>query len=178
MIYLLRFPAVGGETGKASTPKSAGPSSFSTSGQSVSKYVFRIGSAELIFLPRHQTVLLGSALPHNGKRQPGGTGGQPVLWRIVAVGWPSHFRRWCCSLFPVEEVTAHPPHGSPCYARGRPLFRCGEEMLLSYTKDKNRSNGDADYKFFLKYFFMDSIPHRTEQRTALLSTPSPRAISR
>ena len=132
---------------------------------------YDIGSAELIFLPRHQTVLLGSALPHNGKRQPGWTGYQPVLLRIVAVGWPSHFRRWCCSLFPVEEVTAHPPHGSPCYARGRPLFRCGEEMLLSYTKDKNRSNGDADYKFFLKYFSWTQS--RTERSSGQRFYPRP-----
>ena len=31
-------------------------------------------------------------------------------------------------------------------------------------------------KFSCKYFFMRSIPHFTEQRTALLSTPSSRAI--
>ncbi len=163
---------------KGQHPESAGPSSFSTSGQSVSKSVFRIGSAGLISLARHKTAILGSALPHSGKRWPGGTGGQPVLRRIVAVGWPSHLRRWCCSLVPVEEVTAHPPPGSPHYARGRPLFRYGEENLLSYTTRKKGVNGDADYRFFLKYFFMASIPHKTEWRTALLSTPSARAISR
>ncbi|RGC22619.1 hypothetical protein DXA09_09140 [Absiella sp. AM54-8XD] len=35
-----------------------------------------------------KTTILGAALPHSRRQRPGGTGGQPVLWRIVAVGWP------------------------------------------------------------------------------------------
>ena len=72
-----------------------------------------------------------------GVRRPGGTAAS-----LSSGGsWPwvgqSHLRRWCCSLVPVEEVTAHPPPGSPHYARGRPLFRYGEEEnLLSYTTRK------------------------------------------
>ena len=36
------------------------------------------------------------------------------------------------------------------------------ENLLSYTTRKKGANGDADYRFFLKYFFMASIPRKTE----------------
>lgn len=49
---------------------------------------------------------------------------------------PAHLRRWCCSLVPVEEVTAHPPLGSPRYARGRPLFHCGEETSSHIPPEK------------------------------------------
>lgn len=35
---------------------------------------------------------------------PGGTGGQPVLGRIVAMGWPSPSRRGWLSLVPVEPA--------------------------------------------------------------------------
>ena len=42
------------------------PSSFSTSGQSVSKSVFRMGGAELFFLSCHKTAIFGTTPPHNG----------------------------------------------------------------------------------------------------------------
>lgn len=55
-----------------------------------------------------------------GLRRPGGAGGQPVLRRIVAVGWPGPFAALVLFARPsVGEVTAHPPPGSPRYARGR-----------------------------------------------------------
>ena len=50
---------------------------------------YDIGSAELIFLPRHQTVLLGSALPHNGKRLPGWPwDGRPIFGVGVVRSFP------------------------------------------------------------------------------------------
>lgn len=38
------------------------------------------------------------------ERWPGGTDGQPILGRIVAMGWPSHSRRRWLSLVPVEPA--------------------------------------------------------------------------
>ena len=58
--------------------------------------------------------------PTQTRGRPRGTGGQPVLLRIVALGWPGPFA--ALVLFARssrEEVTAHPPPGSPDHTRGR-----------------------------------------------------------
>ena len=70
--------------------------------------------------------------PTQMKERPGGTGGQPVLWRIVAVGWPGPFA--AVVLFArssVEEVTAHPPPGSPQMLGAASGHQRREENLLS-----------------------------------------------
>ena len=59
--------------------------------------------------------------PTQTRGRPGGTGGQPVHCRIVAVGWPGPLAALVLfAHFLLEKVTAHPPPGSPDHARGRP----------------------------------------------------------
>ena len=81
----------------------------------------RIRSAALIFLARHKTAILGATLLAGGVRQLRGTGCQPVPSRIVAVGWqvPTCGAGVDRSSSRVGEVSAHPPPGSPRYARSR-----------------------------------------------------------
>ncbi|NBH33022.1 hypothetical protein D3Z58_05555 [Clostridiaceae bacterium] len=81
--------------------------------------------------------------------RPGGTGGQPVLRRIVALGWPGPFAALVLfARFPMEKVTAHPPPGSPHYARGRscssvlrrkpPLIN--RDIFSSFPSGENEKN--------------------------------------
>ena len=80
----------------------------------------RIRSAALIFLARHKTAILGATLllgdaAARRDRQPA----CPLADRGRGVASP-HLRRWCGSLvLRVGEVLAHPPPGSPRYARSR-----------------------------------------------------------
>ena len=59
--------------------------------------------------------------PTQTRGRPGGTGGQPVHCRIVAVGWPGPLAALVLfAHFPLGKVTAHPPPSSPDCVRGRP----------------------------------------------------------
>jgi len=81
--------------------------------------------------PSKDSFIRGGA-PTQARGRPGGTGGQPVLQRIVAVGWPVPFA--ALVLFAhssVEKVTAHPPPGSPYVAWGRSYCSAEKENLLS-----------------------------------------------
>ena len=97
----------------------------------------------------------------------GGTASLPM--RIVAAGVAPLLRLGAISALRWLPTIAR----SRCYSV---VERIRKD--LSYTKDKKSSNGDGNYGFFLKYFFICAIPLRTERRTALLSTPSALAISR
>ena len=123
---------------KGQHPESAGPSSFSTSRQSVSKSVYRIGSASLIYLPCHKTALLGLALPHSGKRRPGGTGGQPVLRRIMAVGRPVPFA--ALVLFARSRGGSHsaPAAWLPAPCSGPPAVPLWREKTSSHIPPEKR----------------------------------------
>lgn len=81
----------------------------------------RIRSAALIFLARHKTAILGATLLAGVVRQLRGTGRQSVPSRIVAVGWqvPTCGAGVDRSSSRVGEVMAHPPPGSPRFARSR-----------------------------------------------------------
>ena len=81
----------------------------------------RIRSAALIFLARHKTAILGATLLAGVVRQLRWKGCQPVHSRIVAVGWqvPTCGVGVDRSSSRVGEVSAHPPPGSPRYARSR-----------------------------------------------------------
>lgn len=138
MIYLLRFPAVGGETGKASTRKVLALR-LSPPRDNLSRSRFLgLGAPRSFSCP--VTRQRYSARRSHTTDNCGPEGQAASLSNGGSWPWtgPAHSRRWCCSLVPVEEVTAHPPLGSPRYARGRPLFCYGEEEnLLSYTTRKN-----------------------------------------
>lgn len=51
-----------------------------------------------------------------------------------------------------SDIIAHPPSGSPRYARGRLLLCCGEKNFLSYTKDKNSQMYTLFTDFFANIF--------------------------
>ena len=126
MIYLLRFPAVGGETGKASTRKVlALRLSPPRDNLSRSRFI-ELGAPRSFSCPVIRQLY---SAWRSHITESGGPEGQAASLSSGG-SWPwvgqSHLRRWCWSLFPVEEVTAHPPLGSPHYARGRPLFHYGE----------------------------------------------------
>ena len=126
-----------------------------------------------------KTTILGAALPHSRGRRPGGTGGQPVLWRIVAVGWPGPPAAQVLVARSLMEKSPRTRRPLPALCSEPPTFCCGEvDNLPLIYHQKTGCNGDAFQKFSRKYFFMRLIPQRTEHLTALLSTPSSRAISR
>ena len=85
-----------------------------------------------MFLARHKTVSSGAALPAQSE-QGGPEGQRPACPMFGSWPWdgPAHLRRWCCSLVPVEEVTAHPPPGSP-YVRGRRRSIVEKEVKTSF----------------------------------------------
>ena len=178
MIYLLRFPAVGGETGKASTRKVLALRLSPPRDNLSRSPILGLGAPSSFFLPRHKTAILGSALPHNGQRRPGGTGGQPVLLRIVAMGWPVPFA--ALVLFARSRGGSHsaPAARLPALCSRSPVIPLWRRKPPLIYHQKRGGKWSPRYRFFLKYFFMDSMPHRTERRTTLLSTPSSRAISR
>lgn len=135
-------------------------------------------SAGLISLARYKTAILDPALP---TQQRGTTwrGRRPACPPAdLGHGMAVHLQRWCLPLVPVEEVIAHPPPGSPRYARDRPISTAERKKFLSYTKDKKRPNVHPVYRFSRKYFFIALIPRFTLCSTAPGATPSSRAISR
>lgn len=82
------------------------------------KYKYRERRSHFLALSKDNHAQSG--VPSQIRGRPGVTGGQPVLCRIVAVGWPGPVA--VLVLFArssKEKVTAHPPPGSPDYARGR-----------------------------------------------------------
>jgi len=108
-----------GETRKGGTRAGCRPFAFLHLGTICLEV--RIRSAALIFLARHKTAILGATLLAGVVRQLRGTGRQPVHSRIVAVGWqvPTCGAGVDRSSSRVGEVSAHPPPGSPRYARSR-----------------------------------------------------------
>ena len=91
-----------------------------------------------------KTTILSAALPHSRGRRPGGTGGQPALWRIVAVGWPSPP---AALVLVARSLVEKSPR-----TRARLPALCSEPRrsaverwttYLSYTTRKTGGNGDA-----------------------------------
>ena len=173
MIYLLRFPAVGGETGKASTRK--------VLALRLSPPRDNLSRSRFLGLGAPSSFSCPATRQRYSARRPRTTdncGPEEQAASLSNCGsWPwtgpAHLRRWCCSLVPVEEVTAHPPLGSPRYARGRPLFRCGEENLLSYTTRKEVANGAPITDFFSN--ISSWTQYHTGQSGGLRSYPRPRS---
>ena len=80
---------------------------------------FRERRAHFLDLSKDNYTRRGA--PTQTRGRPGGTDGQPVHCRIVAVGWPGPLAALVLfAHFPLGKVTAHPPPGSPDHARGRP----------------------------------------------------------
>lgn len=177
MSFLL--PVFRGETGKASTRKVLALR-LSPPRDNLSRSLFiGLGAPSSFPCPVIRQRYSARRLPHNGKRRPGGTGGQPVLLRIVAVGRPVPFA--ALVLFALSRGGSHsaPATRLPALRSGPPTVPLWRERKppLIYHQKKHR-NGAPNYRFFLRYFFMVSSPRRTERRTTLLSVPSSRAISR
>ena len=80
---------------------------------------FRARRAHFLDLSKDNYTRRGA--PTQTRGRPGGTGGQPVHCRIVAVGWPGPLAALVLfAHFPLGKVTAHPPPSSPDCVRGRP----------------------------------------------------------
>ena len=81
------------------------------------------------------------------------TGGQPVLCRIVAVGWPGPVA--VLVLFArssKEKVTAHPPPGSPDYARGRRCLSAERRISPFINRDIFSSFPSGENEKIKKFF--------------------------
>lgn len=135
-------------------------------------------SAALIFLARHKTAILGVTLllGYGGPEGQAASlstrgswpwGGKAPLTALVLIARP-----------PCWKSLGAPAVRLPALCSEPPLFSCGEDQLLSYTKDKKHPNAGVCYQTFFKYFFMFSNPAFTDSRTELSFTPSSRATSR
>lgn len=178
MIYLLRFPAVGGETGKASTRK---------------VLALRL-SPPRDNLSRSRFLGLGAPSSFSC----------PVIRQLYSA-WRSHIteraarrdRRPTCPLADRGRGAANPFFGvgvvrSFPWRKSQRTHRLAPRIMLGaahysvmerkktsfHIPPEKTSKWSPNYRFFLRYFFIDSIPRRTERRTTLLSVPSSRAISR
>ena len=73
-----------------------------------------------------------SGVPSQIMGRPGGTGGQPVLCRIVALGGQAHLRRWCCSLVLLKKKSQRTRRPAPRTMPGAAaVYLRKEEYLLS-----------------------------------------------
>jgi len=127
-----------GETGKANARKGRWPFAFLHLLGTNCPEVVR--SATHISLVRHKTAILGMALPL-GCGSPEGQAASlstPVRGRGVAM---PHLRRWYRSLVLLWEKSQRTRRPAPRQSWGPPLFSCGEDQLLSYTKDKKERFG-------------------------------------
>ena len=114
---------------------------------------YKIENAAPIFLPCPKTTILRAAFPRKIRGRPGGTGGQPVLCRIVAVGWPGPVA--ALVLFArssKEKVTAHPPPGSPDYARGRRCLSAERRISPFINRDIFSSFPSGENEKIKKFF--------------------------
>lgn len=113
---------------------------------------YKIENAAPIFLPcQRQPCSERRSLAD--KRAAGETGGQPVLCRIVAVGWPGPVA--ALVLFArssKEKVTAHPPPGSPDYARGRRCLSAKRRISPFINRDIFSSFPSGENEKIKKFF--------------------------
>ncbi len=113
---------------------------------------YKIENAAPIFLPCPKTTML-KAVPSQIRGQPGGTSGQPVLCRIVAVGRPGPVAALVLFARSSEEkVTAHPPPGSPDYARGRRCLSAKRRISSFINRDIFSSFPSGENEKIKKFF--------------------------
>ena len=87
------------------------------------------------------------------KGRPGGTSGQPVLCRIVAVGWPGPVAALVLFARSSEEkVTAYPPPSSPDYARGRRCLSAKRRISSFINRDIFSSFPSGENEKIKKFF--------------------------
>ena len=94
------------------------------------KYKYRERRSHFLALSKDNHAQSG--VPSQIRGRPGVTGGQPVLCRIVAVGWPGPVAALVLFARSSEEkVTAYPPPSSPDYARGRRCLSAKRRMHIA-----------------------------------------------
>ena len=178
MIYLLRFPAVGGETGKASTRKVLALR-LSPPRDSLSRSRFiELGAPSSFSCPVKRQRY---SARRSRTTESGGPEGQAASLSSGG-SWPWDGR----PIFGVGVVRSFPWRKSQRTRRMAPRMMLGAARYSVMERKKTSfhippektSKWSPNYRFFLRYFFIDSIPRRTERRTTLLSVPSSRAISR
>ena len=134
------------------------------------KYKYRERRSHFLALSKDNHAQSGVLSQIRGR--PGETGGQPVLCRIVAVGWPGPVA--VLVLFArssKEKVTAHPPPGSPDYARGRRCLSAERRISPFINRDIFSSFPSGENEKIKKFFFMRSRPRLIDWRTDSSCTP-------
>ena len=115
------------------------------------KYKYRERRSHFLALSKDNHAQSG--VPSQIRGRPGGSGGQPVLCRIVAVAWPSPVA--ALALFAhssKEKVTAHPPSGSSDYARGRRCLSAERRISSFINRDIFSSFPSGENEKIKKFF--------------------------
>ena len=115
------------------------------------KYKYRERRSHFLALSKDNHAQSG--VPSQIRGRPGGSGGQPVLCRIVAVGWPGPVAALVLFARSSEEkVTAHPPPGSPDYARGRRCLSAEKRISPFIDRDIFSSFPSGENEKIKKFF--------------------------
>ena len=108
-----------------------------------------------------------------GLRWPGGTGGQPVHRRIVAVGWPGPPAALVLSARSRGGSHRAPAARLPALCSGPPLFSCGEGKTSSHIPRTKNGQKEMAITDFLSSIF-SSAQDRSVRIAARRSCPRPR----